>query len=562
MKLLTNMKIRNQMLLTLIIMMVLAVAVGVIGLLSMIHYNNLAQSMENASSRAVQGERVNSTVLSVVMDSRGIYMALNQDDVEKYAKPLLKNLEKIKEQMAEWQSLMPDDRKPELDAVAAKVDEFARYRAELVRLARVVSIAEGRAYGDNDANRSNRKALNDLIVDLAASNNEEVSAARKQMEDYYVEQRMKLILILAVALPLVVFLTLLIVLRVIVRPIKDMTDVMGNLAAGDLSVTIPSLGNKNEIGDMAGAVEVFRQGLIDAKAMSEAEKEQQAAKERRVMAMDKLIKNFDTGIEGVLDTISAASTELEQTAQSLSAMAEESSRAASSVAAASEEAATNVQAVAAAGEKMTASIQGIIREVADSRAASDRAASEAQETSRIAAGLIDATKKIDDVVVIIQDIASQTNLLALNATIEAARAGEMGKGFAVVANEVKNLATQTASSTEQIAEQVGSVQMVSTQVVEAIKKITDSIHRINEMSASVTDTMAAQGQMTEEIAANIVEASHGTKEVTVNISHVSQGAEETGNSAHQLLDAAKDIARQSVMLRDQVGSFLKEIKSL
>ena len=313
---------------------------------------------------------------------------------------------------------------------------------------------------------------------------------------------------------------------------------------------------------MAHAVEVFRKGLIDAKNMAEAERQQVEARERRVVAMDKLIHDFDSGIEGVLETISAASTELEQTAQSLSAMAEESSRAASSVAAASEEAATNVQAVALAGERMTSSIQNIIRDVGESSAAADRASTEAQETSLIAAGLIDATKKIDDVVVIIQDIASQTNLLALNATIEAARAGEMGKGFAVVANEVKNLATQTASSTEQIAEQVGSVQMVSTQVVAAIRKITDTIQNIHTMSASIADTMATQGQMTEEISANIVEAAQGTKEVTVNISHVSQGAEETGNSAHQLLEAAKDIARQSVMLRDQVGSFLSAIKSL
>ncbi len=562
MKILSNMKIRNQMLLTLVIMAVMLVGVSTIGLMSMMHYNELASNMESASARAVEGERVNSTILAVVMDSRGVYMALNQADVEKYGVPLLKNLDKIQKQMQAWRDLMPEERKAELDAATAKVLEFVKYRSEVVRLAREVSIADGRAYGDNDVNRANRKALNDLIVGLAAANNEEVSQARQEMKDYYVSQRRILIGIMAVVMPIVVLLTLILSLRMIVAPIRSMTGVMNRLAGGELTVTVPGLGRKNEIGDMAHAVEVFRKGLIDAKNMAEAERQQVEARERRVVAMDKLIHDFDSGIEGVLETISAASTELEQTAQSLSAMAEESSRAASSVAAASEEAATNVQAVALAGERMTSSIQNIIRDVGESSAAADRASTEAQETSLIAAGLIDATKKIDDVVVIIQDIASQTNLLALNATIEAARAGEMGKGFAVVANEVKNLATQTASSTEQIAEQVGSVQMVSTQVVAAIRKITDTIQNIHTMSASIADTMATQGQMTEEISANIVEAAQGTKEVTVNISHVSQGAEETGNSAHQLLEAAKDIARQSVMLRDQVGSFLSAIKSL
>lgn len=557
-----GMKISNQMLLTLAVMSVLMVVVAVIGLVSMARYNELASVMESASSRAIEGEKVNSTVLSVVMDSRGIYMAQTQADVEKYAVPLLKNLDKVKQQVKKWRELLPDERKGELDAVSAKVDEFVGYRSELVRLAREVGIAEARAYGDNDTNRANRKALNELITGLAEGNQSEVGAAHQQMEDFYDSQRTTLVILLVVILPLVALAVLFTAMKGIVAPIRLMTVSMNSLAGGDLAVAIPGLGQTNEIGHMASAVEVFRKGLIDARDLAEAEKDQIRQREQRLIAMDRLIAEFDRGIEGVLETISAASTELEQTAQALSAMAEKSSQSASSVAAASEEAATNVEAVAVASERMTSSIRTIIDEVTHSAEAASRATSEAEETTKIAAGLIDATKKIDDVVVIIQDIASQTNLLALNATIEAARAGEMGKGFAVVANEVKNLATQTASSTEQIAEQVGAVQTVSTQVVTAIRKIADTIQGIQSMSSAITETMASQGQMTQEISANIVEAAQGTKEVTVNITSVSQGAEETGNSAGQLLMAAQDIARQTVMLRDQVGSFLREIKSI
>ena len=139
MKLLTNMKIRNQMLLTLLVMATLAVTAGVIGLVAMVRYNELAQNMENAAARAVEGEQVNALVLAVVMDSRGIYMSLSQDDVAKYAVPLLKNLDKMKAKMAEWQGMMPDGRAQELDEVSVKANEFIKYRAELVRLARMVT---------------------------------------------------------------------------------------------------------------------------------------------------------------------------------------------------------------------------------------------------------------------------------------------------------------------------------------------------------------------------------------------------------------------------------------
>lgn len=557
-----NLKIKQQMLLSITLLTLIAAGAVGVGLVSMLHYNQLAHTMEGASGRAVIGERVNSTVLAVVMDSRGIYMSSTAEDVEKYGVPLLKNLEKARALMQEWRALLPAERQSELDAATGKVEEFVKYRSELVRLAREASLPEARAYGDNDANRANRKALNDFIVALADQNNSEVAAARSSMEEYFKQQRLILIGLLAIGIPLALLLTFVIAVKLIVSPIRGMTSTMGGLAGGNLDLRVEGIDQSNEIGDMARAVEIFRSGLIEAKKLGEAEKEEQRIKERRVARMDELIRAFDTGIEDVLLAINNSSVELEQTAATLSAMAEESSRAASSVAAASEEATTNVEAVANSSRRMTESLQDVIREIGVSKDATDSAASEARETATIAEGLISATKKIDDVVTIIQDIASQTNLLALNATIEAARAGEAGKGFAVVANEVKNLATQTASSTEQIAEQVSSVQMVSSQVVSAISKICQTIQRVSEMSNSVTSHVAAQGNVTEEISSNIAEAAQGTKEVTINISNVSQGASETGQSAHQLLDAAKDIARQSTLLRSQVENFLGSIKSI
>ena len=562
MKFFNGMKIKSQMLVTLMIMACLCVMTGVIGLMSMLKYNELAEKMENASARAVVGEQVNAQILAVVMDSRGIYMSTTQEDVEKYGKPLLKNIEKINELMTEWKELMPKGQEAQLVPTLAKVEEFSTYRTELVRLARHVGAAEARAYGDNDSNRNNRKALNELIVGLAEKNNEGVKKSLHDMNRFFDQQKIVLIVVLAGFMPLIVFLTYIISQKLIVQPILHITEDMRSIAGGDWNTNVTGLGNTNEIGEMASAVEVFRAGLIEAHNLGEAEKAALKAKEKRSEQLDALIKSFDLQIEDALTTISRSSTELEVTAQSLSAMAEESSRTATSVAAASEEATMNVQAVADASERMNTSINNIITEMGVSHEATNQAAQEAQATSELVKGLLDATRKIDDVVGIIQDIAAQTNLLALNATIEAARAGEMGKGFAVVANEVKNLATQTAASTEEIAEQVGSVQMVSTNVVAAINKICATITNVDAMSASVTETMSAQGAVTQEILSNIVEAACGTKEVSVNINNVSQGAVETGEASSNLLVAASGIAQQSTQLRNQVRDFLQAVKAL
>lgn len=562
MRMFKNLKIKSQMLLTLLIMATLCVGTGAVGLMSMLRYNDLASKMENASARAITGERVNGLILAVVMDSRGIYMSTTIEDVEKFAKPLLANLQKMRELMAEWKGLMPEGEEADLDTTIAAVEEFIKYRTELVRIARHVGFAEARAYGDNETNRANRKGLNDLIVGLAERNNQAVSESLGAMGHFFEQQKMVLIALLAGVMPLIIIFTYMLSIKLTVRPISAITQDMRKLADGDLEIRIQGLGNTNEIGEMADAVEIFRGGLIEAKKLSEAEKEAVKAKVIRSEALEKLIREFDTQIEDSLTTISSSSTELEVTAQTLSAMAEESSRTATSVAAASEEATTNVQAVAEASQRMNESISNIITDMNVAQKATSGAAEEAQATTHVVEGLLEATRKIDDVVGIIQDIAAQTNLLALNATIEAARAGEMGKGFAVVANEVKNLATQTANSTEEIAQQVASVQMVSTNVVSAINKICGTIQSINEMSSSVTQTMEAQGAVTQEILSNIVEAAQGTKEVSVNITNVSQGAIETGEASQNLLVAASGIARQSTNLRDQVQKFLSTVKTI
>jgi len=276
----------------------------------------------------------------------------------------------------------------------------------------------------------------------------------------------------------------------------------------------------------------------------------------------KLADDFETNVKSVVDTVSAASTEMQATAQAMSATAEETNRQSTVVAAASEQATNNVQTVASAAEELSASVSEISNQVSQSTKIARAAVEKATGTNAQIQELATAAQKIDEVVKLISDIAAQTNLLALNATIEAARAGDAGKGFAVVASEVKSLANQTAQAADEIAAQISAVQSATTNSVSAIEEITKVINEINEISNAVAAAVEEQGAATQEIARNVQEAATGTREVSSNISGVTQAASETGTSAQQVLEAAGELSRQSEGLSGQVDQFLRQVRAM
>lgn len=347
----------------------------------------------------------------------------------------------------------------------------------------------------------------------------------------------------------------------VIRPIRSMTDIMKRLAQHELTVAVDGGDRRDEIGEMAGAVQVFKDGLIEADRLAEAQRQEQAAKEARAARIVDLIRGFDEQASTVLRAVSSAATELDATAQSMSAIAEETNRQAAAAAAAAEQTTANVQTVAAAAEEMAASITEINSQVNRSKNISDRAQSEVRQTDATVAGLAEAAARIGAVVQLIQDIAGQTNLLALNATIEAARAGEAGKGFAVVASEVKALANQTAKATEEIAAQVTAVQQATDSSVGAIRSIGATIHSVSEIGASIAAAMEQQGASTSEISRNVTQAATGTQEVSANVSQVTEAAAQTGASATQVLGAARELAQQSEHLRARVEEFLANIRA-
>ncbi|WP_158284141.1 nitrate- and nitrite sensing domain-containing protein [Azospirillum sp. TSO22-1] len=352
-----------------------------------------------------------------------------------------------------------------------------------------------------------------------------------------------------------------VMVRGIVQPIKAMTGTMTQLVDGNLDVRIPAAGQRDEIGAMAAAVEVFKGNALHARRLAAEQEAERQAKEHRAAAIEDLLRRFDQSVSGTLGSVTSASGELGRTAASMASLAEQTNEQATASAAAAEQTSANVQTVAAAAEEMVASIQEISRQVTRSNEIAGKAVVEAQQTTGSVRSLAGEAAQIGEVVKLIQDIASQTNLLALNATIEAARAGEMGKGFAVVASEVKALATQTARATEQIVAQITNVQTATQETVQAIEGIGTTIATMNEIASAIAAAIEEQNATTSEITRNVQQAAQGTEEVTNTVVQVNQIATQTGTAASQVLDASNQLFRQADTLRLEVETFLGRIRA-
>ncbi|QOZ54592.1 methyl-accepting chemotaxis protein [Bradyrhizobium sp. CCBAU 53338] len=350
--------------------------------------------------------------------------------------------------------------------------------------------------------------------------------------------------------------------RSISKALSGMVDAMTRLARGELTIAVPGVGRRDEIGQMAGAVEVFRSNMTEAERLRAGQAEADTRRRaQRKADMKRLADDFEGAVGEIVETVSSAANELEASSNTLTLAAERSKGLATSVASASEETSANVQSVSSASEEMTSSISEIGRQVQESARVADVAVEQAQRTNARVGELTKAAGRIGDVVDLISTIAGQTNLLALNATIEAARAGEAGRGFAVVASEVKALAEQTAKATGEISQHIGAIQTATQDSVGAIKEIGDTIARMSEISSTIAAAVEEQGAATQEISRNIQHAAHGTSEVSANIGEVQRGAGETGAASAQVHSSAQSLSRESNRLKSEVARFLESVRA-
>ncbi|MEH2481357.1 methyl-accepting chemotaxis protein [Nitrobacteraceae bacterium AZCC 2146] len=350
--------------------------------------------------------------------------------------------------------------------------------------------------------------------------------------------------------------------RNITRSLSGLRDKMVRLVDGDLSVDIDEARRSDEIGDMAKAVQVFKNNAVAMQALQAEQKELGAqAEQQKKQAMREMADGFEARIGGIVGAVSGAAAAMQSTAKSMSVNAESTQQRTSAVAAGAEESTVNVQTVAAASEELAASIAEIGRQVTQASIVARKANEESEKTNVSVAGLADAAQKIGEVVAFITQIASQTNLLALNATIEAARAGEAGRGFAVVASEVKSLATQTSKATDDIRSQIETIQAETADAVAAIKRISMTIVEVNNISTTIAASMDQQGAATQEITRNVQEAADSAKHVSENINGVSEAVEATGHAASGLLGEADKLAQQARTLQAEVGDFLATVRA-
>ena len=536
------------------------VALSVAAVTSARHHAALTDEFESTNASTWNVAKIDGLIYAVVMESRGVYMSSDIKTSKVYADGILNFNDQIAKVVEDWKKLVRDDDTELFSQFSQRIVQFIEFRRELARLGTEISPAAGREWGDNDANRNVRKALNgdleklrDLYAKRAMRVYHEIGAGIDNTATW-----LSVLASFAVVLALV---GVLVISRNVAKPIADITDITEMVAAGNDSIAIPFSERRDEIGALARTIAVFQRAMRHNQELNRTVRNDAELRTQRQELMSSEVAHFSAEVEATLaklgrisDQMLAASTQLASTADDASAKTQQA-------ATASAEASANVRDIASAANELSASVKEIDRQVEQSNAIVNKAVNEAGRTNLAVKELGEAATRIDDVVKLITGIAEQTNLLALNATIEAARAGEAGRGFAVVAGEVKALAGQTSRATAEISAQIAGMQRATTRSIEAINAIEHIIGEIGDISRAIAAAVTEQGAATTEIARSVEIAAKRTVETADEVSLVGTATKGTRASASSVKAVADDLGSVAGHIRDQLDSFFARLSA-
>jgi methyl-accepting chemotaxis protein len=519
----------------------------------------LTEAVATASHAALNVERVNSLVYAVVMESRGVYMSTDPAVVKKYGDGLLNFNDSILGVVRNWQALVQADDAEQFATFKKRIEQFVDFRKELVRRGVEINAAAGREWGDNDANREVRSALN---KDLGALSRVYAERSKRLAQQADANHTLAFVLTgLGVLAIIVVVIGVLIISRSVARPLSVITDTIKRVADGDEGVEVPHIHRGDEIGALARAIRIFQEAMDRNRNLNSQVLEDSRAREQRSRQIEASVDAFREAIGGVLRAVTDNATSMRGTAETIASVASDASGRAVAASGATEQASSNVSAVAGAAEELSASVEEIGRQVRQSASAVEQAGLRTEKSITEIEGLAAATQRIDGVLNLIQAIAEQTNLLALNATIEAARAGDAGRGFAVVAHEVKALAEQTAKATTEIGQNVGLIQTSTKNSVDAVREIGKAVREINDVTSAIAGAIEQQDLATREISQNAQLAAEGNGTLVVNIGSLSDAMGKTSTAAASVLTASSDLTATAETLSREVEAFFRNLRA-
>ena len=536
------------------------IALSAVAVTAARHHAALNQEYVSANTGTLNVERVNGLIYAVVMESRGVYMSSDMATSKIYADGILKFNKQIAQVVDDWKKSVRGDDAKLFAKFSGRIAQFIDFRNELARLGTEVSPAAGRVWGDNDANRSVRKALNKDLERLAALYAKRATRIFSEM-DKGIDQTAMWLTLLAGFAVILAGAGASVISRSVARPIAEITRVTEAVAAGDASIAVPFGERNDELGALARSIAVFQRAMRNNEELNRTVRSDAETRAQRQEQMSSQISHFSADMEATLAELGRISDQMLAASSQLAGAADAASTKTASAAAASSEASSNVRDIASAADELSASVNEIDRQVAQSNAIATKAVNEAGRTNIAVKELDEAAGRIGDVVKLITDIAEQTNLLALNATIEAARAGEAGRGFAVVAGEVKALAGQTSRATEEISSQIAGMQRATVRSIEAITAIEHIIREIGDISGAIAAAVTEQGAATAEIARSVEIAAKRTVETADEVNLVGTATEDTRSSAGEVKKVADDLGSVAGRIRGQVDAFFQRLSA-